>query len=69
MKDMADNPHIDIVFDGPPDHDGGRLVEIEDAVGASVVIRTWLKRADGCWVLRITPRQIANPERIAGDEN
>jgi hypothetical protein len=49
---------------GPPDVDGGRLVEIEDATGHSVSIRSWRQRADGLWVLRITPDQVANPEKI-----
>ena len=55
------NSYIDIVFDGPPDQDGGRLVEIDDAAGRSVSIRTWHQRPDGCWVLRVTPDQVANP--------
>jgi hypothetical protein len=58
------NSHIDIVFDGPPDKDGGRLVEIDDASGRSVSIRSWFQRADGCWVLRITPEQVANPPTV-----
>ena len=68
MKDTPDNAYIDFVFDGPPDLNGGRLVEIEDATGASVSIRTWLQREDGSWVLRVTPEQVANPERLTGDE-
>jgi hypothetical protein len=68
MKDTPDNAYIDFVFDGPPDLNGGRLVEIEDATGASVSIRTWLQREDGCWVLRVTPEQVANPERLTGHE-
>ena len=63
MKDTPDNAYIDIVFDGPPDLNGGRLVEIEDASGHSVSIRSWHQRADGFWVLRITPHQVANPEK------
>jgi hypothetical protein len=68
MKDMANNLHIDIVFDGPPDVDGGRLVEIDDASGQSVALRTWFQRADGHWVLRITPSQIANPPRVPTED-
>jgi hypothetical protein len=68
MNNSADNPHIDIIFDGPPGPDGGRLVEIDDAAGQSIAIRTSFQRADGLWVLRITPAQIANPERV-GDED
>jgi hypothetical protein len=69
MNDTPDNPHIDIIFDGPPGPDGGRLVEIDDVTGQSVAIRTSFQRADGVWVLRITPAQIANPERIAAKDN
>jgi hypothetical protein len=61
------NSHIDIVFDGPPDQNGERLVEIDDATGRSVSIRTWFQRNDGCWVLRITPEQVANPPVTAED--
>ena len=63
MKDTPDNAYIDIVFDGPPDPNSGRLVEIDDASGHSVSIRSWHMRADGLWVLRITPDQVANPEK------
>jgi hypothetical protein len=58
------NSHIDIVFDGPPDQDGERLVEIDDATGRSVSIRTWFQRPDGSWVLRITPEQVANTPTV-----
>ena len=44
---------IDIVFDGPPGHESGRFVEVEDENGASISIRKWLQRADGLWALRI----------------
>ena len=40
MKDTPDNAYIDMVFDGPPDLNGGRLVEIEDASGHNVSIRS-----------------------------
>jgi len=44
---------IDIVFDGPPSHESGRFVEVEDADGKSIRYGEWLQRADGYWVLRI----------------
>lgn len=48
-----DTPYLDIVFDGPPEHDAGRLVEIEDSTGAGVSIGTWMERPNGHWALRI----------------
>lgn len=46
--------YIDIVFDGPPDHEAPRFVEVENEKGESISAGEWLKRPDGCWVLRIT---------------
>lgn len=45
--------HINIVFDGPPDHDAPRFVEVEDESGNSISIGEWLPRVDGNWALRI----------------
>jgi hypothetical protein len=36
-------PHIDIVFDGPPSHESGRFVEVEDASGNSIRIGEWVE--------------------------
>jgi hypothetical protein len=47
--------HVDIVFDGHPGPEGGRLVEIEDSGGRSIKFGEWIERKDGTWVLRITP--------------
>jgi hypothetical protein len=44
---------IDIVFDGPPGHEAGRFVEIEDEEGRGIRFGEWNKRDDGYWVLRI----------------
>ena len=49
---------IDIVFDGPPSHESGRFVEVEDEAGASIRIGEWLKREDGFWVLRFDPADL-----------
>jgi len=46
-------PFIDIVFDGPPSHESGRFVEVEDETGKSIKIGEWLQRDDGFWALRI----------------
>ena len=47
------NDYIDIVFDGPPCHESGRFVEVEDMGERSITIGEWLQRDDGYWVLRI----------------
>ena len=44
---------IDVVFDGPPSHESGRFVEVEDPNGASIVVGEWIDRGDGLWALRI----------------
>lgn len=44
---------IDIVFDGPPGHDAGRFVEVENEKGESIVAGEWINRGDGMWALRI----------------
>lgn len=47
--------YVDIVFDGPPSHEGGRFIEVEDSAGRSINFARWVKRDDGYWVLRIKP--------------
>lgn len=51
---------IDVVFDGPPSHESGRFVEVEDEHGRSRRVGMWLDRADdtGFWVLRIQHDEI-----------
>jgi hypothetical protein len=45
--------YIDVVFDGPPSHESGRFVEVEDDQGHSTgTFGEWIHRADGYWVLR-----------------
>lgn len=44
---------IDIVFDGPPEHESGRFVEVEDMAGKSIKSGKWVHREDSYWVLRI----------------
>ncbi len=44
---------VDIVFDGPPSHESGRFVEVEDMQGASVKVGEWLERPNGFWALRL----------------
>ena len=48
------NPElIDIVFDGPPSHESGRFVEVENQDGHSISVGEWIERDDGYWVLRL----------------
>lgn len=46
-------PHVDIVFAGPPDHQGARFVEVEDEHGNSIRFGKWVARSDGYWALRL----------------
>lgn len=57
--------HIDIVFDGPPGHEAGRFVEVENAAGASINFGEWVERADGYWVLRIPAPGMTVAEMVA----
>lgn len=49
---------IDILFDGPPSHESGRFVEIENENGESVKAGEWIDRGDGYWALRIVTSQV-----------
>ncbi|HAX82404.1 MAG TPA: hypothetical protein DCY40_07555 [Actinobacteria bacterium] len=44
---------IDVVFDGPPSHESGRFVEVEDDTGKGIRIGQWIDRGNGLWALRI----------------
>lgn len=59
----------DIVFDGLPGPDCGRLVALENASRASVRLGEWIERDDGYWCLRIaaSPEQIAAAPRLAAE--
>lgn len=50
---MSDNQYIDIVFDGPPSHESGRFVEVENEDGHSISVGDWIDREDGFWALRM----------------
>lgn len=45
--------YIDIVFDGPPSHESGRFVEVENSAGESIRFGEWIHRPDSFWALRI----------------
>jgi hypothetical protein len=63
----AADSSIDIVFDGPPSHQAGRFVEVEDAQGHGISIGTWIDRGDGMWALRIPAHalDITTEDRVA----
>ena len=46
---------IYIIFDGPPSHESGRFVEVEDGdgkgLGPEQTGADWTKRGDGLWQL------------------
>lgn len=49
-----DNPardNIYIIFDGPPSHESGRFIEVENALRQSVSVGQWTEREDGYWIL------------------
>jgi hypothetical protein len=48
-------PVIDVVLDGPPGHEPGRFVEVEDASGRSIDVGVWIDRGNGMWALRLAP--------------
>jgi hypothetical protein len=52
-NELSTTETIDIVFDGPPSHESGRFVEVEDQSGKSINIGKWIDRKDGYWALRI----------------
>jgi hypothetical protein len=51
-RTTATQRNIDIVFDGPPGPESGRLVEVESPPGKSISFGQWVQREDGYWVLR-----------------
>jgi hypothetical protein len=55
---MPEPTFIDIVFDGPPSHESGQFIEVENSIGASVSAGTWIDRGGGDWVLRLTPEDV-----------
>jgi hypothetical protein len=44
---------INVLFDGPPDHEAGRFIEVETDDGRSISAGEWIDRGDGSWALRI----------------
>ena len=40
-----------MIFDGPPSHESGRFVEVENERGESVKVGEWRRLPDGLWSL------------------
>ncbi len=51
---------IHIIFDGPPSHESGRFVEVEDGHGKSINTGEWRERPDGLWAL-VIPCEMFTP--------
>lgn len=58
MEDIITEPgsraglrKVYVVFDGPPEHNAGRFVEVEDENGHSLRAGGWEKCKDGYWTL------------------
>ena len=61
-REAAEKPgQVDIVFDGPPGHESGRFVEVEDLNGASVSVGDWIERPNGQWALRLSIATVEVP--------
>ena len=63
--------HIDIVFDGPPSHESGRFVEVEnDAARASAWANGYsdLMAIGACGSRRLTARTISRPRNPASQQ-
>ncbi len=56
---------INIIFDGPPSHESGRFVEVENDAGESIRVGEWIDRGDTTWalVIRETTKQCTCHER------
>ena len=50
--------YIDIVFDGPPENESGRFIEIEDDQKRSISIGRWIQDGD-YWRLRLSHGDVA----------
>ena len=51
-QNEGENEYIDIVFDGPPSHESGRFIEVENSYRRSINFGEWVDRGD-YWALRI----------------
>lgn len=61
---------VHILFDGPPSHESGRFVEVENDAGASINIGEWVKRADDLWDLVIPyPAPVDGRDKVLEDDS
>ena len=51
---LVDIRKIRVVFDGPPSHESGRFVEVEDTEGHGLSVGEWIELKDGLWALEFT---------------
>jgi hypothetical protein len=65
---QAAGEHIDIVFDGPPSHESGRFIEVENSQRHSIKFGEWVHRDDGYWVLRISTAPTTESAPVAWPE-
>lgn len=59
---------VHIIFDGPPSHESGRFVEVENDAGASIRAGEWIERPDGLWDLVITFRAATPASPVITEE-
>jgi len=50
---------LTILFDGPPSHESGRFIEVEDGEGHSFNAGDWVERPDGLWELQIDATKVS----------
>lgn len=61
---------IDIIFDGPPGHEGGRFIEVEDDRGYSINVGEWIEEPGGRrWALRLPDHRELEAELKAANAN
>ncbi len=50
---------IRILFDGPPSHEGGRFIEVENEKGEGISFGEWIEQGD-YWVLQFPDNREIN---------
>lgn len=51
MNELDTTKAVYVIFDGPPSHESGRFVEVEDEQGQSHKVGEWKERVGGWWAL------------------
>jgi hypothetical protein len=57
-----------VIFDGPPSHEPGRFIEIEDPEGKSIQAGEWIDRGDGYWALHLAAGDFAARSAVPGEK-